>query len=197
MFAKLLGNLWGLSCFRCWKFALLLFLLTCPFSTKSVHGLVRGWCWFTTCSTCEPAENQFAFPQLGVLRGATSLRHSIRQLRCCVCIHLGVNMEATTTRKSNNNNVWVCNCTAAASGFTVLHWDQKMADPICLSWSTGFEWMAMWDGYVSLCYELTLAGVISQLESSQIQKHIRLLAIFKSPLLSTTAVDRYVTKQKT
>ena len=47
----------------------------------------------------------------------------------------------------------------------------------------------MWDGYVSLCYELTLAGVMSLLESSQIHKHIRLLAILKSPLMSTTAVD--------
>jgi len=47
----------------------------------------------------------------------------------------------------------------------------------------------MWDGYVSLCYEITLAGVMSLLESSQIHKHIRLLAIFKSPLISTTAVD--------
>ena len=47
----------------------------------------------------------------------------------------------------------------------------------------------MWDGYVSLCYELTLADVMSLLELSQIHKHIRLLAIFKSPLIFTTAVD--------
>lgn len=39
-----------------------------PIKAVAVLGLKLGW--FTTSSTCEPAENQFAFPWLAMLKEA-------------------------------------------------------------------------------------------------------------------------------